>query len=83
MEVIIMKTLWICVYRDTIEEHNNDWNLTEVLVSKEIVEQYVKEYMSEYFNTLQDFLNDYTADDTQDFYDYALKHNAVIEIEHW
>ena len=77
------ETIWICVYRDTIEEHEDDWNLTEIQVTKEVVKQYVKEYLSEYFNSLEDFLNEYTADDTQDFYDYAMKHNAVFDKENW
>lgn len=78
-----MEKIWICVYRDTIEEHDDDWNLTEVQVTKEIAEQYVKECKSEYFNSFEDFLNEYTADDTEDFYEYAMKHNAVINTENW
>ena len=79
-----MEKVWICVYRDTIEEHDNDLNLTEVLVTKEFVEQYFKEYnKGEYFKDLEDFLTEYIADDTEDFYEYAMKHNAVIEIHNW
>jgi len=78
-----VETIWICVYRDAIEEHDEDNNLAEVKVTKEFAEQYVREYLSEYFNTLEDFLGEYTADDTQDFYSYAMKHNAVIEKENW
>lgn len=77
------ETIWICVYRDTIEEHNASTNLTEVLVTKEFAEQYVKERLSEYYNTFEDFWNEYTADDTEDFYDYAMKHNAVLDKENW
>ena len=78
-----METILICVYRDTIEEHNASTNLTEVQVSKEFAEQYVKEYLGEYYNSFEDFWNEYTADDTQDFYNYAMKHNAVIATENW
>ena len=79
-----MEKIWICVYRDTIEEHDDDWNLTEVLVTKEFVRQYFKECnKGEYFNSLENFLNEYTADDTEDFYEYAMKHNAVIDKENW
>ena len=79
-----METIWICVYRDTIEEHNASTNLTEVLVTREFAEQYFKECNKvEYYKDLEDFLNEYTADDTQDFYDYAMEHNAVIDKENW
>ena len=78
-----METTWICVYRDTIEEHDDDWNLTEVQVTKEFAEKYVKERKSEYFNSFEEFLNEYTADDTEDFYGYAMEHNAVIQTENW
>ena len=82
-DVFIMETIWICVYRDTIEEHNASTNLTEILVTKEFAEQYVKECLNEYFNTFEDFWDEYTADDTEDFYRYAMKHNAVIETMNW
>lgn len=73
----------ICVYRDTIEEHNEDNNLSYVSVTKEFAEKYFKECnKKKYFNDLDDFLNEYIADDTEDFYKYAMKHNAVISIEH-
>lgn len=78
-----METTWICVYRDTIEEHDESRNLTEVLVTKDFVEQYFKDCQSGYFDSLEDFLNEYTADNTGDFYDYAMKHNAVIKTENW
>lgn len=79
-----MEKIWICVYRDTIEEHNASTNLTEVLVTREFAEQYFKECnKGEYFRDLKDFLNGYTADDTQDFYEYAMKYNAVIDRENW
>ena len=76
--------IWICVYRDTIEEHDENNNLTEVLVTKEFAEQYFKECgKDKYFNDMEDFLDNYTADDTQDFYQYAMEHNAVIKTENW
>lgn len=75
--------IWICVYRDTIEKHEDDLNLTEVQVTREFAEQYVKECKGEYFNSFNDFFIEYTADDTEDFYDYAMKHNAVIQTENW
>lgn len=79
-----MEKVWVCVYRDTIEEHNASTNLTEVLVTKEFAEQYFKECnKDEYYKDLEDFLSEYTADDTEDFYEYAMKHNAVINKENW
>lgn len=79
-----MEKVWICVYRDTIEEHNASTNLTEVLVTREFAEQYFKECnKDEYYKDLEDFLSEYTADDTEDFYEYAMKHNAVIDKENW
>lgn len=78
-----MENIWICVYRDTIEEHDESENLTEVLVTKEFFEQYFNERQKGYFDTMEDFLNEYTADHTEDFYSYAIKHNAVIQTENW
>lgn len=76
--------IWICVYRDTIEEHDEDTNLAEVLVTKDFAERYFNECNKvEYFKDLEDFLTEYTADDTEDFYRYAMKHNAVIETQNW
>ena len=85
--VEIMENIWICVYRDTIEEHDDDWNLTEVQVTKEFAEQYFNECILtlewNVYKTFEEFYEDYNADDTQDFYDYAMKHDAVIAIENW
>ena len=82
-----METIWICVYRDTIEEHDDDWNLTEVQVTKELAEQYFNDCILtlDYneWETFEDFYGDYTADDTQDFWDYAVEHNAVINKMNW
>ena len=74
---------WICVYRDTIEELEEDWvtNLSEVKVTEDFARQYFEECKAkDYF---EDWLTHYNADDTEDFYDYAMKHNAVLDIEHW
>ena len=78
-----MEKMWICVYRDTIEEHDESENLTEVLVTKEFAEQYFNERQSKVFDNMEYFLNEYTADDTEDFYEYAMNHNAVIQTENW
>lgn len=79
-----MDKISICVYRDTIEEHNASNNLTEILVTKDFAEQYYNNSDNkDYYKTFDDFLNEYTSDETEDFYEYAKKHNAIIEIEHW
>lgn len=82
-----METIWICVYRYTIEEHDDDWNLTEVQVTKEFAERYFKECIAvqewNEWGTFEEFYSEYTADDTEDFYEYAMKHNAVISMENW
>ena len=75
--------MWICVYRDTIEEHDDNWNLTDILVTEGFVKQYFNELKSEDWDSLEEFLTEFTADDTQDFYDYAMKHNAIIEKVNW
>lgn len=77
------KTMWVCVYRDTIEQHEDDWNLTEVQVTREFAEQYFNELKTEYWDDFDEFLSEYTADDTEDFYHYAVKHNAVIDKINW
>lgn len=79
-----METIWICVYRDTIEEFDDNCNLTEVQVTKEFAKQYFKDCgKSEYFKDFEEFYEEYTADDTEDFWAYATEHNAVIAKENW
>ena len=77
---------WICVYRDTIEEHDEDWNLSEVLVMRDFARQYFEECKAEDYDdsiVFDNWVMNYDADDTEDFYDYAMKHNAVLDINHW
>lgn len=81
-----MENIWICVYHDTIEQHDKSENLTKVLVTKEFAKQYFNERIArgEYNKlTFEDFLDEYTADWTVDFYRYAMNHNAVIQTENW
>lgn len=79
--------MWICVYRDTIEQHNDNWNLTDILVTREFAEQYfngcIKTDACNTYETLDDFLSEYTADDIEDFYHYAMKYNAVLDKSNW
>lgn len=80
------KLAWICVYRDTIEEHDEDWNLSEVLVMRDFARQYFEERQAKNYDesiVFEDWIMDYDADDTEDFYEYAMHHNAVLDIEHW
>lgn len=80
------RLIWICVYRDTIEEHNEGWNFSEVLVMEDFAEQYFDECKAEDYDdsiVFENWIMNYDADDTEDFYDYAMKHNAVLDIDHW
>ena len=78
-----MKTMWIGVNRNTIEEHEEDSNIAFVLVTKDFVKQYFNDCQKEYYDSMEDFLNEYITDDTEDFYDYAVEHNAVLDWEVW
>lgn len=81
-----MENIWICVYRDTIEEHDEVDNLSEVLVTREFAEKYFNERIVRGEDdklTFEGFLNEYTADWTDDFYEYAMEHNAVIDTRIW
>ena len=77
--------IWICVYRDTIERHDDNDNLTELLVTKDFARQYYNECKKEdsVYADADDFLDDYCADDTEDFYEYAKKHNAILDRGDW
>ena len=80
--------VWICVFRDTVEELEDDWqtNLSEILVTEDFARQYFEECCAEQYDEHIDFDNwimNYDASETTDFYNYASKYNAVIDIEHW
>lgn len=81
------KTIWICVYRDTIEQHDESNNLTEIKVEKEFAERYfnecIKTLEDNIYSDFEEFLDEYTADDTENFYDFAVKNNAIIDKENW
>lgn len=73
--------VWVCVYRGTIEEHNEDDNLSEIIVERSVVEQYFKDKnMKEYYDSVDDFLDEHIADETDDFYEYAKAHGVTMEI---
>ena len=76
-----MEKIWVCVYRDTIEEHDEVDNLAYVQVTMDFLAKYVVERQDGLFKDLEEFLNEYTADNTEDFYEYAIKHKAVIQVE--
>lgn len=76
-----MEKVWICVYRDTIERHDEVDNLAYVEVTMVFLEQYVRERQDGLFKNLEEFLNEYTADNTEDFYEYAMEHGAVLQVE--
>ena len=81
-----MENVWIEVYRDTIEDHNEDNNLSEILVTEEFAEQYFNERIAKNYEDYIVYGNwvvFHEADETTDFYQYALKHNAIIDIKHY
>lgn len=81
-----MKTVLITVYKDTIKQHNDDWNLTDIEVTEEFAREYFEECIKESdceWKTYEEFMDNFTADDTEDFYKYAKKHNAILSMEHW
>ena len=79
--------VYITVYRDTIEEHDENTNMSDILVSKKIAKQYYNEYFANtadnIYEDFENFLAEYTCNDTENFYKYAKKHNAIIKIKHW
>lgn len=76
----VVEHLSICVYKDTIIQHNDDYNLAYVTVEKELVKKYLKERKNGMYADVEAFLDEYTADDTEDFYGYAIQHNGVIRV---
>ena len=76
-----METVLVCVYRDTIEEHDEVNNLSYVEVTMDFLDQYVRERQGGLFKDLEEFLDEYTADNTEDFYEYAMEHRAAIQVE--
>lgn len=80
-----MKIVWITVYKDTIKQHNDNWNLSDIQVTEEFAKQYFNECKVGSdceWKTYEEFMDNYTTDDTEDLYAYAKKHNAIIKIEH-
>lgn len=76
-----MEKVWVCVYRDTVEEHDEVNNLAYVQVTMNFLAKYVRERQNGFFKDLEEFLNEYTADNTEDFYEYAMEHGAVLQVE--
>lgn len=79
-----LDTVWITVYKDTIKEHDDDSNLTDIEVTVDFTRQYFDECVKDSdceWKTYEDFMGNYTADDTEDFYEYANKYNAILDME--
>ena len=79
-------TYWIEVYRDTIEDHNEDNNLSAILVTEDFAEQYFDECIAMNYEdhiTFDNWIMNHEADETMDFYQYANKHKAIIDIKHY
>ena len=80
-----MKKVWITVYTDTIMQHDNDWNLSDILVTEEFAKQYFNECKKDSdceWKSYEEFMDNFTADDTEEFYEYAKKCGAILKIEH-
>lgn len=77
----MLEKVWVCVYRDTIEEHDEANNLAYVKVRMDFLDKYLRERQGGLFKNLKEFLDEYTADDTEDFYEYAKEHGEVIAVE--
>ena len=80
-----MKKVWITVYKDTIMQHDDDWNLSDIQVTEEFAKQYYAECKKNSeceWKSYEEFMNNFTADDTEDFYKYAREHKAILRIEH-
>lgn len=77
---MMMEKVLVCVYRDTIEEHDEVDNLAYVEVTKKFLELYVREQQGGFFKDVEEFLNEYTADNTEDFYEFAMEYGAVIQV---
>ena len=75
-----MEKVLVCVYKDTIGKHDEVDNLAYVEVTMDFLKQYVKEQQDGFFKDVEEFLNEYTADNTEDFYEYAKEHGAVIGV---
>ena len=81
-----MENYWIEVFRDTIEDHNEDNNLSGILVTEEFAEQYFNERIAmNYDETIvfDNWIMNHEASETMDFYQYAKEHNAIIEIKNY
>lgn len=80
-----MKTVWIAVYKDTIKNHNDEWNESNVQVTEDLARKYFNECKINSdceWKTYDEFMMNYTMDDTEDFYGYACKHNGILAVEH-
>lgn len=83
-----VEVISICVYRDTIEDDfYAENNLSEILVTEDFAKQYFGECIvpnCEEDISFDTWYNDeYTADETENFYQYAKEHSAILNIEHW
>ena len=80
-----MNKVWIAVYKDTIKQHNDDWNQTDIQVTEDFARKYFddcKRNSDCEWKTYEEFMGNYTMDDTEDFYSYACKNNGILAIEH-
>lgn len=78
-----LDTVWITVYKDTIKQHDDDSNLVDIEVTVDFSKQYFDECIKRSdceWQTYEEFMDNFTADDTENFYEYAVKRNAILDI---
>lgn len=78
-----METLWITVYKDTVNnKYNGDNNLLNIKVPLVFAELYFLKYINNIdYRNFNDFINNHTADITENFYKFAKEYDAIIDIE--
>ena len=86
--------IWIDVYADTTPYKQADNNLLSVLVSRETTKAYFDQYIGigkqtngniekDTYESVNDWLADYWCDDTDQFYEFAKKRNAIIATNYY
>ena len=86
--------IWIDVYADTTPYKQADNNLLSVLVSRETAKAYFEKFIGvgritngniekEKYETVEDWIADYWCDDTEEFYEFAKKRNAIVATNYY
>ena len=85
-----VETIWITVYAHTIPGHEEDDDFMDIKVTKDFARQYFEETQDknytrgniskDHYDCFEDWNDDYICDDTMDFYEYAMKQNAILRM---